>query len=327
MLRLLEVLKEVKSNIGLIDLFLLPFTTCKQVLDEKLHEFLLIKKAVKNWRELILFRFGLKKKVIIKLKSGRKIRLKYSDTYFKFWESKYPLFFYPNIKINERKKEVYFRYKNKIVKFHFSIIAGEFEETFIKEVYKWLNFKGKEVVDVGAYVGDSAIYFALNGAKHVYAFEPYPFSWRIASRNISLNNLEKKITLLNEAVGGESKVIYVDEKYPASADEELKEFEKGKKIRVTTLEEIVKRFRLKNAVLKMDCEGCEYNSIINTTNEILRRFNQIIVEYYYGYLNLKRKLEDAGFKVRVSLPKYFFNDNSKNPYRVEGYLFAKLKKV
>jgi hypothetical protein len=142
-----------------------------------------------------------------------------------------------------------------------------------------------------------------------------------------LNNLEKKITLLNEAVGGESKVIYVDEKYPASADEELKEFEKGKKIRVTTLEEIVKRFRLKNAVLKMDCEGCEYNSIINTPNEILRRFNQIIVEYHYGYLNLKRKLEDAGFKVRVSLPKYFFNDNSKNPYRVEGYLFAKLKKV
>ena len=49
-------------------------------------------------------------------------------------------------------------------------------ENFIKEQYKWLDVEGKNVVDVGANIGDTAIYFALKGAKHVYAFEPYPYS-------------------------------------------------------------------------------------------------------------------------------------------------------
>jgi 23S rRNA G2069 N7-methylase RlmK/C1962 C5-methylase RlmI len=31
--------------------------------------------------------------------------------------------------------------------------------------YEDLNVKGKVVIDVGAYIGDSAIYFALRGAK------------------------------------------------------------------------------------------------------------------------------------------------------------------
>jgi len=56
-------------------------------------------------------------------------------------------------------------------------------------------------VDVGAASGDTAIYFALNGAKHVYAFEPYPYSYNIAKENIKLNHLEDKITMLNEGCG------------------------------------------------------------------------------------------------------------------------------
>ena len=193
---------------------------------------------------------------------------------------------------------------------------------FIDEGYKWLNVKGKEVVDVGANIGDTAIYFAVNGAKHVYAFEPYPFSYKIAVKNIKLNKLEKKVTLLNEAIGEENKTIYIDENYENTDGDDLKEFKKGKKIKVVTLEEIVKKFNLKNAVLKMDCEGCEYNSILNTPNKVLRNFEQIMIEYHYGYLDLKKKLEEAGFKVKVSLPVYSFNSRTKNPNMIQGYLYA-----
>jgi len=42
-------------------------------------------------------------------------------------------------------------------------------EIFEEEDYKFLNVKDKKVLDMGAFVGDSAIYFILKGAKKVYA--------------------------------------------------------------------------------------------------------------------------------------------------------------
>ena len=157
------------------------------------------------------------------------------------------------------------------------------------------------------------------------SFEPYPFSYKIALKNIKLNHLEKKVTVLNEAIGGRRGIIYVDEDYKNATRDDLKEFKKGKKIKVVTLEEVAKRFKLKNAVLKMDCEGCEYSSILNTPNETLRNFEQIMLEYHYGYLNLKGKLKEAGFKVKTSLPKFVFNERASNPNQVLGYIYAERK--
>lgn len=34
------------------------------------------------------------------------------------------------------------------------------------------------VIDVGANIGNSAIYFLVNGASRVFAFEPYEFSYK-----------------------------------------------------------------------------------------------------------------------------------------------------
>jgi hypothetical protein len=76
--------------------------------------------------------------------------------------------FYPrNIKFNKKKKQIKFKYKNCFLRFYFLEIKNAiqiFKEQFIDEQYKWLNVKGKEVVDIGANIGDSAIYFAVNTA-------------------------------------------------------------------------------------------------------------------------------------------------------------------
>ena len=62
-------------------------------------------------------------------------------------------------------------------------IGGLISENLVYEQYKILDVSNKDVVDVGAALGDTAIYFALKGAKHVYAFEPYPYSYNIAKKN------------------------------------------------------------------------------------------------------------------------------------------------
>jgi Methyltransferase FkbM domain len=58
-------------------------------------------------------------------------------------------------------------------------------------------------------------------------------------------------------------------------------------------------------ILKMDCEGSEYEVILSAEahEQTLQKFDLVIIEYHYGYKNLKQKLERSGFKVSVTRPK------------------------
>jgi len=73
--------------------------------------------------------------------------------------------------------------------------------------------------------------------------------------------------------------------------------------------------RSAEAILKMDCEGCEYD-IISASDDVLRRFSHIYLEYHYGYENLKERLEKCGFNVSVTRrPMLHFNpENNKKMY-------------
>ena len=56
----------------------------------------------------------------------------------------------------------------------FKYAHGSITQVFDKEDYKFLDVQNKSVLDIGAFVGDSPIYFILKGAKKVYAIEPHP---------------------------------------------------------------------------------------------------------------------------------------------------------
>jgi hypothetical protein len=51
----------------------------------------------------------------------------------------------------------------------------------------------------------------------------------------------------------------------------------------------------------MDCEGGENDSIPSASEDTLRNFSHIMVEYHYWYKNLKRKLE----KRKVSVTRLY----------------------
>jgi len=303
--------------------------TYENKINRRIKNLLFMKKIAKNWIEVALFRARLKKTLTIRFRDGKCAYFKSRKEYFEFWNPE----FWPNelnkqlktshysYKIKDKKIEL--NYQNKKLYFYYDTnkqlnnTIGLINENFIEEQYKWLDVKGKDVVDVGANVGDTAIYFALKGAKHVYAFEPYPYSYNIAMKNIKLNHLEDKITLLNEGCG-KSGFVTIKDDYENTGGTDLKNFKEGKKIRIESLDEIVKRFNLKHAALKVDCEGCEYALILNANDEALKAFDQITIEYHYGYRNLVKKLGQAGFKVKYSWPKYLYSreaeDNNTYPY-------------
>jgi hypothetical protein len=61
---------------------------------------------------------------------------------------------------------------------------------------------------------------------------------------------------------------------------------------------------ISEAVLNMDCAGCEYY-LINEKPETLKKFRQIQIEYHHGFIQLVDKLKDSGFNVKYSKPKKF----------------------
>jgi len=297
----------------------------------KINDLLSIRKIAKNWVDVALFRAGLKKTLTIKFRDGKSVYFKNMKDYFSFWNhdlgQKELLKTNKNIRYEIKDDIFELEYQNRKIYFYYDSgkqignTVSLIKENFIKEQYKWLDVKGKDVVDIGANVGDTAIYFALKGAKHVYAFEPYPYSYNIALKNINLNHFEDKITLLNEGCG-KTGFITIKEDYENIGGMDIKNFNDGKKIKTLSLDEIVKRFDLKHATIKVDCEGCEYDLILNASDEALHAFDQIIIEYHYGYRNLVKRLRQTGFKVKYSLPKHTYNTEAEDSNMYLGLIYA-----
>ena len=76
-----------------------------------------------------------------------------------------------------------------------------------------------------------------------------------------------------------------------------------------TLKSLIERYCSYPQVLKVDCEGCEYDFILSAPCDELRKFSHIQIEYHFGYQNLKTKLEQCGFEVTCTRPSFFIPMN------------------
>lgn len=167
--------------------------------------------------------------------------------------------------------------------------------------YPPIDVRGKAVVDVGANIGDTAVYFALKGAKRVVAFEPFAGLCETARKNVERNRLSGSVVVEQAPVGARTETVLMEKSGEGGAGK-LEESRSGEKVEVVGLSDLAEKYGVADGVLKIDCEGAEYGIILGSGTETLRRFETIILEYHYGYLNLKEKLESAGFKVRLPKP-------------------------
>jgi FkbM family methyltransferase len=185
-------------------------------------------------------------------------------------------------------------------------------ETWLYDIH-FLGFdlNGWLIVDVGAYIGDTPLYYAKRGAL-VVAVEPLPSNYEVMLWNLELNpDLRHRVIPVNAAISGRDG--FVEFSYSTSIDSGASIYGGGRfKVRVrsmrlsTLIREITSmgldldKFRVR--VLKMDCKGCEYD-VINEV-DVLRLFDIVKIEYS-GYLRgktyheLKSVLENLGFTCRV----------------------------
>jgi FkbM family methyltransferase len=226
---------------------------------------------------------------------------------------------------------------NKELKFHDGIYNGDLFNIFLKDVYRVLPIQGKVVLDVGANIGDSSIYFALRGAAKVIALEPFPHNYEMAKKNIALNYFTDKISVILAGCSHNAGYITISDVAKSGIESHTHDdagYKSTQRVNVpsVTLQNILKEYDIEDreTILKMDCEGCEYDTILSATETVLRQFSHMLIEYHDGYTDLRERLEKSGFEVRsikitgqpggpTALPKL----ESRGQWYYMGFLYAK----
>ncbi len=181
--------------------------------------------------------------------------------------------------------------------------AGMFQELCLQNDY----FKNYAVqpndiaIDIGAHIGIVSVQMARAGAR-VFSYEPNPSLYGLLEKNIKENKVSRiypaRLAVAKEA--GERDFWGQTMVYEASLHPETKQYtnETPIKVRTTTLEDIFKVHDLNHCdFLKMDCEGSEFEILLNAPPAILQKIKHMVIEYHFEPQAIIQLLTTLGFKV------------------------------
>ena len=188
-------------------------------------------------------------------------------------------------------------------------ISATLYDTFLEGGYEvpeaLSGLKGRDVIDVGAGVGDSALYFILHGARKVIAVEPLPNVVKCAEENLRLNDVADRVKVVNAALGSEPMSVPCDQAVYSSGGFSTLKGSGPCKVPGVSLSDLLNMID-DPYLLKIDCEGCEAQVILGPERERLRAFEHIIFEthpFITGVSNeeLLASLKELGFECRLHI--------------------------
>jgi len=156
--------------------------------------------------------------------------------------------------------------------------TGIFPDNYKLSLFKYRNHK--ICFDIGAYIGDSAyiINKELNPDK-IYAFEPEVANFKTLEHNIRINLLQNVVEPINLATSHKNGSMIIDS---VNASSSIKSKGRGYKVSVTTLDEFVKRRRIKNVdLIKMDIEGAEMDTLLGAKSVIKKYKPDLVIAIYH----------------------------------------------
>lgn len=196
---------------------------------------------------------------------------------------------------------------------------------FIKNDYGSVS-DNSIIIDIGANIGVFSIFAAQSENTIIYAFEPMADNFDLLKKNIRQNKLENRIFPFNFGLAGkeENRKLYLGESpfhsFLSASDSPFNalygkppESQKYSEITCITLKDVFDRNNIKKCgLLKIDCEGAEFEILYNLPDEYFKRIKEIRMEYHNHKNNekntgdsLRKFLEQKGFvvtKQKISSP-------------------------
>jgi FkbM family methyltransferase len=171
---------------------------------------------------------------------------------------------------------------------------------FIRKDYGTVT-AGSRVVDIGANIGVFSLFAASHGASKVYAFEPSRQAYDVLLRSIAVNRLEQVIfpsRMAVTATPGETVRLPMGS---SPYNQVLREdsAEQYQEVVTTTLRNILNENQIDTVdLLKMDCEGAEYEILFNADGPTLARIREMKMEFHRGKIDeLVGHLQQQGFRL------------------------------
>jgi FkbM family methyltransferase len=172
-------------------------------------------------------------------------------------------------------------------------------------LYKYNNNIGKHIIDIGANFGLVTMILAKqNPESIIYAFEPHYETFKILELNVNINNLTN-VKLFNIAVSNNNtdyiKLIthpqlsggnttqsdinvmrtHFSDKFKEEYDTVFKHKIKEITVNCISLDKIVSQFNIDNIfLLKIDCEGAEYDIIYDSIFFKTKKIEYLIGEFH-----------------------------------------------
>jgi FkbM family methyltransferase len=164
------------------------------------------------------------------------------------------------------------------------------------------------IIDVGAHIGAFSVYAGFTFPKSkVFCFEPDLDNFLLLKKNIAQNNLGN-VKAYNLAIAKPGqKYVYLtshpDNFGMHSTVDNYSNQTSRKKVRAVSLGQAFDKYNISSCdLLKLDCEGAEYQALYNTPRQVFNKVQNIVLEYHKtgGDIDRLRKfLESLGFKTRL----------------------------
>jgi FkbM family methyltransferase len=170
-----------------------------------------------------------------------------------------------------------------------------FQEVWVDEIYCQPGYEiedGNIVIDIGANIGVFATFAAMRASNvEVLAFEPFPENAKWLKQNVSESNLLSKIKVYEQAVAGvtEERTLQISDSWilhtlSDTGDQKNDSNEENTqriKVQCVGFEDVMKLVP-RCDLLKIDCEGSEYEIFYTTPAETIKKIRRIVGEFHFG---------------------------------------------
>ncbi|MEI0581568.1 FkbM family methyltransferase [Brachyspira pilosicoli] len=168
------------------------------------------------------------------------------------------------------------------------------------------KIRNKNIMDVGGYIGDTAIVLSYHTNKNVYSFEPFIKNYNTMLETIKMNDINNIIPV-NISLGDENKKLAVFSDGTINSGNNLYD-KKGiaEEIQMMTLDKFVEDNNIEVGLIKVDIEGFEQKFLKGAMRTIIKQKPALLLSIYHNYedfMEIKNIIEDLNLGYKISIYK------------------------
>ncbi len=186
------------------------------------------------------------------------------------------------------------------------------------------KIKGRDIIDGGAFVGDSALMFSEYRPRHIYCFEPTLKNQKLLNETIKMNNLDN-VSVISSALSDKPGTGVMNIAGPGSSLMPKNKKKQQQETPITTIDEFTKEKDLRVGVIKLDVEGFEYNVIMGALDTIKRDRPILLISLYHrgkDFFEIKPLIDNLGADYEFKILK----ENNTLVYEIILIAYPKLQK-